>query len=327
MDSPFVPVWIIVKASHNNSLNQGSTVSAQSKRRGVSREVLWTQEMKQLYVSSCWRQEGLHEESSAESWQRAHQGFHNQCIGLCLMRAKCNPSLTTYLSPAQRSIDDYFQETVWAREPLLFVDVVAYAPFERGVYFYASDIDLPEWYMFFKPTISSAQRGLDSPLHGQSGLHGTVRDELARWVAMRQANGEQVSAAPAASAAPPPPPSPRRAANELDYVIFKYQRIQHITFKGTNEVKSLTAFCKCHADCTRTRSLQKFGGLDQVRIMMKQWLLTPHFGFASNESGELGTKRSHMDLPDVAWFPFDEAGLDDQTVNVEDLDNPILNED
>jgi len=33
-----------------------------------------------------------------------------------------------------------------------------------------------------------------------------------------------------------------------------------------------------------------------------------------------------MELPDQEWFPFDEAGLDALTVNVEDLDNPILNE-
>jgi hypothetical protein len=60
--------------------------------------------------------------------------------------------------------------------------------------------------------------------------------------------------------------------------------------------------------------------------MMKQWLLAPHFGFASDDSRQLGTKSSHMDLPDVVWFPFDEAELDDQAVDVEDLDNPILNE-
>ena len=115
IDSPFVPVWIIV--AHNVDHNQGSTVSEQTKRlRGVGRDVMWTEEMKRLYVSSFWRQEGLHEGTSASEWQRAHQQFDHQCIGLCLMRAKCNPSLTTYLSPAQRSIDDYFQETSWARE-------------------------------------------------------------------------------------------------------------------------------------------------------------------------------------------------------------------
>ena len=132
MDSPFVPAWIIV--AHNDSHHQGSSVSEQSKRRGVGREVLWTEEMKRLYVSSFWRQKGLHEGTSASEWQRAHQQFGHQCIGLCLMRAKCNPRLTTYLSPAQRSIDDYFQETSSARDPKMFVVVVAYAPAERGFF-------------------------------------------------------------------------------------------------------------------------------------------------------------------------------------------------
>ena len=62
----------------------------------------------------------------------------------------------------------------------------------KGFFFFASDIEFNRRLQFFKPTISSAQRGLDSPLHGQSGLQGTVRDELARWVDMREANGEQV---------------------------------------------------------------------------------------------------------------------------------------
>ena len=118
---------------------------------------------------------------------------------------------------------------------------------------------------------------------------------------------------------------PRRAANELDYLIFKHQRIQKLLRKGTNEIKSLATFCKCHADCTRTRSLQKFGGLDAVRIMLKQWLLAPQCTFCC-ENGKLGKKESHMELPDQEWLPFDEAGLDALTVNVEDLDNPILNE-
>ena len=48
-----------------------------------------------------------------------------------------------------------------------------------------------------------------------------------------------------------------------------------------------------------------------MRIMMKQWLLAPHFGFASDDSRQLGTKSSHMDLPDIVWFPFDEAELDE----------------
>ena len=59
--------------------------------------------------------------------------------------------------------------------------------------------------------------------------------------------------------------------------------------------------------------------------MLKQWLLAPHYTFCS-ENGTFGTKESHMELPDQEWFPFDEAGLDALTVNVEDLDNPILNE-
>ena len=88
---------------------------------------------------------------------------------------------------------------------------------------------------------------------------------------------------------------PRRAANELDYLIFKHQRIQKLLRKGTNEIKSSTTFCECHADCTRTRSLQKFGGLDAVRIMLKQWLLAPHYTFCS-ENGTLGTKESHMEF-------------------------------
>ena len=33
-----------------------------------------------------------------------------------------------------------------------------------------------------------------------------------------------------------------------------------------------------------------------------------------------------MELLEQEWFPFDEAGLDALTVNVEDLDYPILNE-
>ena len=33
-----------------------------------------------------------------------------------------------------------------------------------------------------------------------------------------------------------------------------------------------------------------------------------------------------MELPDQEWFPSDEAGLDALTMNVEDLNNPILNE-
>ena len=192
MDSPFVPVWVIVgrHTHHDGRRHNISTWHREQGRRQVAH--LWTQEMKRLYVSSFWRQEGLDEETSAEDFQRAHQQFDHQCIGLCLMRATCNPSLTTYLSPAQRSIDDYYQETIWAREPAMLVDVVAFAPAERGLQFVASDIDQRANFMFFKPTISSARRGLDSPLHGQSGLHGTVRDELARWVAMRQANREQV---------------------------------------------------------------------------------------------------------------------------------------
>ena len=135
MDSPFVPVWIIV--AHKDSEHQGSIVREQSQLRvrGVGREALLTEEMKRLYVSSFWRQEGLHEGTSALEWQRAHQQFDHQCICLCLMRAKCNPSLTTYLSPAQRSIDDYVQETSWAHDPKMFVDVVAYAPAKRWRFF------------------------------------------------------------------------------------------------------------------------------------------------------------------------------------------------
>ena len=102
-------------------------------------------------------------------------------------------------------------------------------------------------------------------------------------------------------------------------MIFKNQRIQKI-MKGANEIKSLTAFCKCHADCTRTRSLAKHGGLDAVRVMMKQWLLAPHYGFCPDSGKDLGTKKSHMGLPDSEWMPLDEAGLDAQIVKLEDLD-------
>ena len=59
--------------------------------------------------------------------------------------------------------------------------------------------------------------------------------------------------------------------------------------------------------------------------MLKQWLLAPHYTFCS-EYGKLCTKESHMELPDQELFPFDEAGLDALTVNVEDLDNRVLNE-
>ena len=62
-----------------------------------------------------------------------------------------------------------------------------------------------------------------------------------------------------------------------------------------------------------------------MRIMLKQWLLAPHSTFCS-ENCKVGTKESHMELPDQEWFPFDEAGLGALTVNVEDLDNRILND-
>ena len=151
-------------------------------RQRIADATTWTQEMKRLHVSSFYRQDALREETDAKDWKSAHLQFDRQCIGLCLMRANCNPSLLTLLSPAQRSIDDYYQETTWAREPLMFVDVLAYAPSERGLNLYTTDVNRPGRNMFFKPTLYSAQRGLDSLLHGQSGLHGTVRDELRRWM-------------------------------------------------------------------------------------------------------------------------------------------------
>ena len=173
MDLPLQPFWVIVSEPRRQIVHGRVLMPSEAK---------WTQEVKRLHMSSFYRQDALLEEAPAREWQSAHKRFDRQCIGLCLMRANCNPSLTTYLSPAQRSIDDYWQVTSWARESLQFVDVVAAAPCQDPFHMYASDINMNANFMFVKPTLESAHRGLASPLHAQSGSNGTVHDELQRWL-------------------------------------------------------------------------------------------------------------------------------------------------